>query len=668
MNKLKNKLFYIYSFLLYLLLVLIFILLSDKFIKPMANSFLLSNVTANVEYNKNIFEIIVDDNTAQKYHWSNDPEKIITTELLDYFYTYSKPKVVGLDILYTGIKDDSISQVRGFINQISKMNNLVLGFVPEDDNAGKDERFIKSFENQHALSVTNNIKNKLKSPFNGIVDYSDILRENTNHYGSVIINTDKSTNYVFNSINIVKIKDAYYPSLAFKMYLLANNTNDITIDDKYVTVPKTGLKFRYKYDNGRFLTPIRYYRLFNYGNDENGKSVYTHESIAASNIIDTYKALKQGITPETHPEFYNRKVNPLVNPDIFKDKVVFIGANVSGPNQDVLHTPLHQRQPGVDVQATIYDNLDSQEILQNAGIFVNLFLFLFLCILTFIIIMRAKFIKGLWLLILLDILYLFIVMTFGIFGYVIPYATPLICQFITTVFAYTFKFLNESRNKEQITNAMGKYLSQDVMKNVVKDIENLGLGGKRAVVTVLFSDIRGFTSMSEKMSAEEVSEILNEYFAQMEPIIRKYNGIINKFIGDAIMVIFGEPIQDINHPKNAVKCAYEMLKKVHYLRDKWLEKGRPRFEIGVGINTGEVFIGNIGTENRMEYTAIGDSVNLASRIEGYNKVYKTNLLISASTYNYISDCADVIKIKDVQIRGKAKKMDIYEVLRIDLDK
>jgi adenylate cyclase len=174
--------------------------------------------------------------------------------------------------------------------------------------------------------------------------------------------------------------------------------------------------------------------------------------------------------------------------------------------------------------------------------------------------------------------------------------------------------------------------------------------------------------MSEKMPAEEVSNILNEYFAQMEPIIRKYNGVINKFIGDAIMVIFGEPIQDVNHPKNAVKCAYEMLKKVNYLREKWLEQGRPRFEIGVGINTGEVFIGNIGTENRMEYTAIGDSVNLASRIEGYNKVYKTNLLVSSTTYNYIADCADVIKIKEVQIRGKSKKMDIYEVLRIDLEK
>ena len=251
-------------------------------------------------------------------------------------------------------------------------------------------------------------------------------------------------------------------------------------------------------------------------------------------------------------------------------------------------------------------------------------------------------------------------------GYLMSYATPVFCQFITAVFAYSFKFLSENRNKEKIKLAMGKYLSQDVMQNVVKNIDDLKLGGKRAIVTVLFSDIRGFTSLSEKMSAQEVSMILNEYFSEMEPIIRKYNGVINKFIGDAVMAIFGEPIPDANHAQNSVKCAYEMLKKVEYLRGKWLSEGKPKIEIGVGINTGEVFIGNIGTETRMEYTVIGDTVNLASRIESYNKVYKTNLLVSESTYNHVADIADVIKIKDVQIRGKAKKMDIYEILRIDI--
>ncbi|MBQ1612021.1 MAG: adenylate/guanylate cyclase domain-containing protein, partial [Alphaproteobacteria bacterium] len=130
----------------------------------------------------------------------------------------------------------------------------------------------------------------------------------------------------------------------------------------------------------------------------------------------------------------------------------------------------------------------------------------------------------------------------------------------------------------------------------------------------------------------------------------------------------GEPIQDLNHPVNAVKCAYAMLKKVEELQDKWLFEGKPKIEIGIGINTGEAFVGNIGSEKRLEYTVIGDTVNLASRIESYNKIYHTNLLVSASTYSYVSDIANVIKISDVTIRGKSRKMDIYEILKLNDNK
>ncbi|MBR6127430.1 adenylate/guanylate cyclase domain-containing protein, partial [bacterium] len=242
--------------------------------------------------------------------------------------------------------------------------------------------------------------------------------------------------------------------------------------------------------------------------------------------------------------------------------------------------------------------------------------------------------------------------------------TPVVMYIMTMIVAYIHRYIIESKKKLKMENALGKYMSEDVMKRVIQNIDNLGLGGKKATATILFSDIRGFTSMSEKLSAEEVTSILNEYFSEMEPIVRKYNGIINKFIGDAIMAIFGEPIQDENHPANAVKCGFEMLKKVEELQQKWEKEGKPKIEIGIGINTGEAFVGNIGSENRMEYTVIGDTVNLASRLESYNKTFNSKMLISTETYNASKDIIEARKISDVEVRGKANKLDIYEVLSV----
>lgn len=229
-------------------------------------------------------------------------------------------------------------------------------------------------------------------------------------------------------------------------------------------------------------------------------------------------------------------------------------------------------------------------------------------------------------------------------------------------FAY-MRIFRENRNKK-IENVLSKYISKDIKNKILRNNTDVGLGGKRSEITVMFADIRGFTSLSETMKAEDVSQLLNEYFTELEPIITKYKGVINKFIGDAVLVIFGDPQQDKQHAKNAVKCAYELRKKVKEIRERWISEGKPKIDIGIGINTGEAFIGNVGTKNRFEYTVIGDTVNIASRIEDYNKIYKTHVLISENTYAKISDIVDVIKIREVSIKGKRHKINIYEVLRI----
>ena len=242
--------------------------------------------------------------------------------------------------------------------------------------------------------------------------------------------------------------------------------------------------------------------------------------------------------------------------------------------------------------------------------------------------------------------------------------TPVIVEMLVFCMGYSYKFFIEDKMRKKLQKAMGQYLSNDIMKKVVKDMDEIDVGGKRADVSVMFVDIRGFTSISEKLPPEEIIEILNEYIATVEPIVRKYNGVVNKFIGDAIMAIFGEPIANKDHAKNCVLCADEILKELKQFQTKLIEEGKPKIEVGIGINSGEVFVGNIGSSERLEYTVIGDVVNTASRIESFNKIYKTKFLISEGTYLRVNDIVEVIEIKDVDVRGKSKTINLYEVLRI----
>lgn len=661
MKKLKNKWFYFSSCLLYIALIFVFFILTIMFLEQYAVSFLISNFAANKNGSQDIIEIVLDDKSVQEYKWPWT--KDMYAHLLDYFHTYAKPKVIGFDMNPTSF-DENNELDRQFAKQISKMPNLVSGFVPEIGDVQGETNFLEAFSKKYSVDTDEQFSS-FPTAYKGVVEPPKMLVDSVKNYGSIKIEKSSGSGSIFSAINLLRIGDSFYPSLPFKMYLFTHNTNYITMDDFTITVHETGLKLPYRTSmDGLAQSYIRYYKRIVYPNGV--ESDYSHPNISAAVILDTYKALQSGITPQNHPELYDiNNGGKYLNPELFRDKVILIGANISGPSADVLPTPMSMRHPGVDIQASVYDNLANNYFLTFAGLLPNFLAFFILSLLTFIFLLRMKFIKGLLSIVAIDVVYLIIVFAFASHGYIMGLSVPLVLQFVTAVFGYSFKFISENRNKEKIKQAMGKYLSQDIMKNVVSNIDDLKLGGKRAIVTVLFSDIRGFTSLSEKMSAEEVSMILNEYFAEMEPIITKYNGVINKFIGDAVMALFGEPIQDINHAQNAVKCAYEMLKKVEYLREKWLYEGKPKIEIGIGINTGEVFIGNIGTETRMEYTVIGDTVNLASRIESYNKVYKTNLLVSSSTYASIADIADVIKISEVQIRGKAKKMNIYEVLRID---
>ena len=631
----KGKTFFIKSIFLHIFLVFIIAFISINFWENPIYDMIINSTSAIKEGSKDISLIVIDNKSLDTYRWPW--ARSLYGEIFEYLNKYTNAKVVIFDSVLSNLdKERPAESDNYFFETVKKSDNFIGGYMAqrteyEDINSGS--QYDKDFNQKFAIDITDKrTKNNSRfSNYNSLTMFPKPYFDAQKYAGSVNLGTNAIDGVLRESTDLIGYNDNYYPSLALRAYLLANNTDKITLTNKYIIVNKTGLKIPAFQKKGDIRHKIKFYKLH-----EN--SEYSHINYSAIDIINSNRLLNNG-------------QKTLINPSEFNNKIVLVGANALGV-EDALETSISLKHPGVDIQATILNN------------FIDISIIILLSIITFVIIRFLAFIPSLITLIGIAILYfIFCIICFK--NNLIPYViTPLAVQLSTMIFGYSYRFILEGRNKEKIKNAMGKYLSQDIMKNVVQNIDDIKLGGKKANVTVLFADIRGFTSMSEKMSAEEVSVILNEYFSEIEPIITKYNGVINKFIGDAVMAIFGEPIQDINHPQNAVKCACEMLKKVDQLQEKWLFEGKPKIEIGIGINTGEAFVGNIGSEKRLEYTVIGDMVNLASRIESYNKVYKTNMLISSSTYSYVSEIVDVIKIADVTIRGKAKKMDIYEVLRL----
>lgn len=643
----KGKAFFIKSFLLHIFLVAIIAFVSINFWENSIYDTFIKKSSATTQGSDAISLVVIDNNSLSTYRWPW--ARSLYGDMFQYFNKYTKAKVVVFDCILRSLdKNNPPTSDKYFFDTVKASKNFIGAYMATSapyENQEIGNNYNEQFQKKFSINVTDKRKQNSQkySQYNSMSVLPEPYFNALTNVGSTNLILDPIDGILRSSSDLISYNGQFFPSIALRTYLKANNTDQISLTDKYIIVNKTGLKIPVYQSYGNIKHTIKYYKLLN-------NSEYSHKKYSAVDIIKSYKLISEG-------------KKPIINPEEFNNKIVIVGANALSL-QDAHDTPITSNHPGVDIQATILDNFLNSQFVNKISSSVNIFIITILSIVTFIIIRFLAFIPSLITLIGIALLYfLFCIICFN--NNIIPLViTPLAVQLSTMIFGYSYRFILEGRNKEKIKNAMGKYLSQDIMKNVVQNIDDIKLGGKKANVTVLFADIRGFTSMSEKMTAEEVSVILNEYFSEIEPIITKYNGVINKFIGDAVMAIFGEPIQDINHPQNAVKCACAMLEKVDELREKWLSEGKPRIEIGVGINTGEAFVGNIGSEKRLEYTVIGDTVNLASRIESYNKVYKTNMLISNSTYSYVADIVDVIKIADVTIRGKAKKMDIYEVLKL----
>ncbi len=350
-------------------------------------------------------------------------------------------------------------------------------------------------------------------------------------------------------------------------------------------------------------------------------------------------------------------------PGTLKDKIVLVGATAIG-TFDSRSTPFSPATPGVFIHASAIQNMLDWNFLQRwpGFAFVEGLLFLLIAIILGLVIPKIRISLGLGftaaMLVALVAGDLFFV--FG-HGQWMRTVAPIL-EIITIFVAITiYRYLTEEREKRVVRNAFQFYLTKSVVDAVLKDTSRLKLGGEKKELTVLFSDIRGFTTISERLSPEDLVHLLNSYLTPMTDLVFHHEGTLDKYMGDAIMAVFGAPVDQPDHATRACLTALDMMEELVRLQAKWRHEGLPEIDIGIGMNSGPMVVGNMGSAMRFDYTVMGDNVNLGSRLEGINKEYGTNIIISEYTHELVKNDVYVRELDAVRVKGKKEPVRIFEL-------
>ena len=352
---------------------------------------------------------------------------------------------------------------------------------------------------------------------------------------------------------------------------------------------------------------------------------------------------------------------PDVDPSLFRDKIVFVGVTAAGLH-DVFETPFAGGvMPGVQIHASVADDFLSNRFMRPESPRLRIALVITLALAAGVI---AVLLPAWW----AAALFAAIVTAFAFVatrqfatGTWINITQPTLSASLALFGGVGYQYFFEGREKRKMKRLFGQYVSKDVYEQLVANPDLARLGGQRRQMTVLFSDIRGFTTVSETGQPEEIVAMLNEYFSRMVGIVFAHKGTLDKFVGDMVMALFGAPLDDANHAEHAVDAALEMIRELNRLNQKWTAEGRPAIDIGIGISTGPMIAGNIGSEAIMSYTVIGDSVNLGARLESLNKEYGTRIIISEATRDALPARYVFRPLGDVVVKGKTRPVAIYEV-------
>jgi len=353
---------------------------------------------------------------------------------------------------------------------------------------------------------------------------------------------------------------------------------------------------------------------------------------------------------------------PTVDANDFKDRLVLIGATAPGL-RDLRPNPMSPTAAGVELHATALLNLLRGEFIREAPVWLDRTAWLLAMLLLGLLLRRIRS-TLLQVTVSAAALLLAVAANVALFAAGVDFSLlPLLAGLTLTAGADVYvRYRRVRKEKRFIQSAFQNYLSDSLLKQILKNPSALTLGGEKKTVTVFFSDLAGFTSFSERLEPEAVVHVLNRYLERMTGVILEHGGFVNKFEGDAVMAFWGAPLADVNQSQRALRAALACLDELADLNHEFKRSGQPALQMRIGINSGPAIVGNIGSSKRFEYTVIGDTVNLASRLEGINKMYSTRIICGTATRRLGSEGVLLRRLDRVRVKGKAKPEEIFEVL------